>query len=202
MQGFQCPPAPHLTRAGEPRAPVTSHTSHHPSCEACGCWQPSEPRLPCAALVLVVLWYLFLLNFMKLEFNPLSSLSRTLSRKVLSYPFQRPAVRRCHLAFLYHYLGSRCKYCIGWCCATSPLSSLTPFRILGSFNVTNSLNCSIAQAICFFLSHTNILGDLSKCLLKLQMSKIKCLFLIFASRSWTKKKKRESKNRVKSNVTS
>lgn len=34
---------------------------------------PSRPHLPCAVLVLVARWYLFLLNLMMLEFNPLFS---------------------------------------------------------------------------------------------------------------------------------
>lgn len=76
------------------------------SCEAGGWWHPAEPCPPRTALVLVVLWHLFLHNFMVFEFSPLSSLSRTLSSKMLSYSFQRAAIGRCNHAFLCHYLGS------------------------------------------------------------------------------------------------
>lgn len=62
---------------------------------------PQSRIFPCAVGLLMVLWHLFLLRFVMLEFGPLS---RTLSSKMLPYPFQLPAVRRSNLAFLCHVL--------------------------------------------------------------------------------------------------
>lgn len=152
----------------------------------------ADPQVfPCAVLVLAALWHLFLLNFMMLEFNPLFNLSRTLSSKMLPYSFQLPAIRRYNLAFLYHCPSSWFKILQGLSCGTSPLFSLISVCTLESFNITNSLHCSITQAIYSCLLHDNILGYLSKCLLKLKMSNVKCLFLIYLdSRPKTGKKKR------------
>ena len=150
------------------------------SCGACGWWHPSEPCPPCTVLVLVVLWHLFLQNFTVFEFSPLSSLSRTLSSRMLSYSFQRAATGRCSHAFLCHYLGSGLKISHRIILGASPLSSLTSIHILGSFDITDSLNCSVMQAMYFFHLHDNISGNLSECeylfYIRLQMSNIKCLF--------------------------
>lgn len=56
------------------------------------------------------------------------------------------------------------------------------FTSWGSFNITSLLNCSIIKAMYFRVLHENDLRDLCKCLLKLRMSNVECLFLIYASK--------------------
>lgn len=51
----------------------------------------------------------------------------------------------------------------------------------------------VSSRLYFYPLHDNILGDLRKCLLKLQISNVECLFLMYSSRSWNKKERKENK---------